>query len=175
MEKATLANGCFWCTEAIFKRVKGVINVMPGYSGGEGENPTYQEVSEGTTGFAEAIDIDFDPKLITFKEILRIFFKTHDPTTLNRQGIAVGTQYRSAIFFHNDEQKKIAEEYIKELEAEKVFEDPIVTEITRYTNFYPAEDYHRNFYANNPDYGYCRVVIDPKVKKFLNEFSGNIN
>lgn len=174
MEKATLANGCFWCTEAIFKRVKGINSIMPGYSGGEGNNPTYREVSEGMTGFAEALQIEFDPNIISFKDILRIFFKTHDPTTLNRQGNDIGTQYRSAIFYHNDEQKKTAEEYIQELENKEEFKDPIVTEVTAYTNFYPAEDYHRDYYAKNPDQGYCRVVIDPKVEKFVKEFSDKI-
>lgn len=171
IEIATLANGCFWCTEAIFERIRGVESVKSGYSGGTLDNPTYEEVSDGDSGHAEAIQIEFDNEKINFKELLEIFFKTHDPTTLNRQGNDVGTQYRSAIFYHNLDQKKIAEEVIKELEEMNYFSDPIVTEVTEFTNFFPAEDYHQKFYEKNKNYPYCRIVIDPKIKKLLNEFS----
>lgn len=173
-EIATFANGCFWCTEAIFQKIKGVEKVTSGYSGGDLDNPTYEEVSEGDTGHAEAIQIEFDSEIINFKELLDIFFKTHDPTTLNRQGNDIGTQYRSAIFYHNLDQKKIAEEVIAELESEKYFSDPIVTEVTEFTNFFPAEDYHQRFYEKNGNYPYCKIVIDPKIKKLLNEFSGKL-
>lgn len=174
IEIATLANGCFWCTEAIFERIRGVESVKSGYSGGTLDNPTYEEVSDGDSGHAEAIQIEFDNEKINFKELLEIFFKTHDPTTLNRQGNDVGTQYLSAIFYHNLDQKKIAEEVIKELEEMNYFSDPIVTEVTEFTNFFPAEDYHQKFYEKNKNYPYCRIVIDPKIKKLLNEFSENL-
>lgn len=174
IEIATLANGCFWCTEAIFERIRGVESVKSGYSGGTLDNPTYEEVSDGDSGHAEAIQIEFDNEKINFKELLEIFFKTHDPTTLNRQGNDVGTQYRSAIFYHNLDQKKIAEEVIKELEEMNYFSDPIVTEVSEFTNFFPAEDYHQKFYVKNKNYPYCRIVIDPKIKKLLNEFSENL-
>lgn len=171
METATFANGCFWCTEAIFQRIKGVNKVESGYSGGETPNPTYEEVCSGKTGYAEAIQIEFDPKIITYSDLVYIFFKTHDPTTLNRQGNDVGTQYRSAIFYHDDNQRLAAEKLKDELDNQKVFENPIVTEITAYRNFYPAEDYHKNFYQRNKSHPYCQAIIDPKVKKFLSEFS----
>lgn len=171
METATFANGCFWCTEAIFQRIKGVNKVESGYSGGETPNPTYEEVCSGTTGYAEAIQIEFDPKIITYSDLVYIFFKTHDPTTLNRQGNDVGTQYRSAIFYHDDNQRLVAEKLKNELDNQKVFENPIVTEITAYRNFYPAEDYHKNFYQRNKSHPYCQAIIDPKVTKFLSEFS----
>lgn len=171
METATFANGCFWCTEAIFQRIKGVNKVESGYSGGETPNPTYEEVCSGKTGYAEAIQIEFDPKIITYSDLVYIFFKTHDPTTLNRQGNDIGTQYRSAIFYHDDNQRLAAEKLKNELDNQKVFENPIVTEITAYKNFYPAEDYHKNFYQRNKSHPYCQAIIDPKVKKFLSEFS----
>lgn len=171
METATFANGCFWCTEAIFQRIKGVNKVESGYSGGETPNPTYEEVCSGKTGYAEAIQIEFDPKIITYSDLVYIFFKTHDPTTLNRQGNDIGTQYRSAIFYHDDNQRLVAEKLKNELDNQKVFENPIVTEITAYRNFYPAEDYHKNFYQRNKSHPYCQAIIDPKVKKFLSEFS----
>lgn len=171
METATFANGCFWCTEAIFQRIKGVNKVESGYSGGETPNPTYEEVCSGKTGYAEAIQIEYDPKIITYSDLVYIFFKTHDPTTLNRQGNDVGTQYRSAIFYHDDNQRLAAEKLKNELDNQKVFENPIVTEITAYRNFYPAEDYHKNFYQRNKSHPYCQAIIDPKVTKFLSEFS----
>ena len=169
METATLANGCFWCTEAIFQMVKGVSSVQSGYSGGSVENPTYEEVSDGDTGHAESLQIEFDPKVVSFKDILFIFFGTHNPTTLNRQGADVGTQYRSVIFYHNEEQKKAAEESLKE--AQSLYDDPIVTAIEPFTHFYPAEDYHKNYYELHKTAPYCRLVIDPKVQKMRKEFA----
>jgi peptide-methionine (S)-S-oxide reductase len=174
LQTATLANGCFWCTEAIFKRLKGVEEVIPGYSGGEVENPTYEAVSTGSTGHAEAIQIKFDSDILSFKDLLEIFFKTHDPTTLNRQGNDEGTQYRSAIFFHDEEQRKVAEQVKADIDKSGYYSDPIVTEITQFKNFYPAEDYHQNFYNNNRSYPYCKIIIDPKIKKFLEEFSDKV-
>jgi peptide-methionine (S)-S-oxide reductase len=168
MEIATLAGGCFWCTEAIFKSLKGVKSVNPGYSGGEKENPSYEEVSSGETGHAESIQIEFDPKQISFKDILYIFFKTHDPTTLNAQGADRGTQYRSAIFYHSDEQRQIADDLINELNKE--YGKPIVTELLAYKNFYIAEDYHKNYYENHKDAAYCKLVIDPKIDKLKKNF-----
>lgn len=162
-EIATLAGGCFWCTEAIFKRLKGVISIMPGYAGGTKENPTYEEVCTGQTGHAEVIEITFDPKIISFEKILTVFFHLHDPTTVNRQRNDVGTQYRSAIFYHNEEQKKIAQKLKSEIAQ-------AVTEITPYTNFYPAEDYHRDYYAKNSSHPYCQYTIDPKIQKLMREY-----
>lgn len=169
-EVATIAGGCFWCTEAVFKELKGVDKVTSGYAGGHVPKPTYRAVCDGTTGHAEALQIIFDPKTITYKDILRIFFTTHDPTTLNRQGADSGTQYRSAIFTHNDGQKKAAQEVIKEVTAEKLYSNKIVTEVTAFTNFYAAEDYHQDYYAQNSDQNYCRVVIAPKVAKFREKY-----
>ncbi|HSW48121.1 MAG TPA: peptide-methionine (S)-S-oxide reductase MsrA [Candidatus Saccharimonadales bacterium] len=175
LETATLANGCFWCTEAVFKRLKGIESVMPGYIGGERENPSYEQVSTGATGHAEAIQIKFDPNTISYDTVLDAFFATHDPTELNRQGNDVGTQYRSAIFFHDENQKKIAEDKIKHLTEEHKYEDPIVTQLNPYSNFYPAEDYHRDYYDQNRNINmYCKVVIDPKVKKLLTQFSDKV-
>lgn len=171
METLILAGGCFWCIEAIFKDLKGVESVVSGYSGGEKENPTYEEVSNGTTGYAEAIEVTFDPSIISRKDILEIFFKIHDPTTLNRQGADVGTQYRSAVFYKNEDQKKTAEEVIQSITGEKVWNDPIVTEVTEFRNFYKAEDYHQDYFANNSRNPYCMIVIDPKVKKFRKEYA----
>jgi peptide-methionine (S)-S-oxide reductase len=172
-ETATLANGCFWCSEAIFKRLKGVKSVVSGYSGGSVKNPSYNQVCTGKTGHAESIQIEFDPKVISYEKILDIFWHTHDPTTLNRQGNDVGPQYRSAIFYHSQEQKKIAEKLKEEIEKEGVFKAPIVTEITPFRNFYVAEDYHKNYYENNQDAPYCDFVISPKVRKLLLKY-GNV-
>ena len=171
---ATFGNGCFWCTEAIFQRLKGVKKVVPGYTGGEVINPTYKEVCNGTTGHAEAIQITFDPQIISYRELLDVFFYTHDPTTLNRQGADVGTQYRSAIFYHNESQKKDAENIIKQLETESVYDDKIVTEITQFDVYYLAEDYHKDYYNNNKNQGYCRAVINPKLDKFVKKYQSKI-
>ncbi len=167
---ATFGNGCFWCTEAIFQQLKGVESVYPGYTGGSIKNPSYREVCTGTTGHAEAIQIKYDPDVISYRELLDIFFYTHDPTTLNRQGNDVGTQYRSAIFYHDPDQKAAAEEIISQLTTEKVYDDPIVTEIAKIDVFYMAEDYHKNYYQNNKNQGYCRAVINPKLDKFMKKY-----
>ncbi|SFS31382.1 peptide-methionine (S)-S-oxide reductase MsrA [Lutibacter maritimus] len=174
IETATLANGCFWCTEAIFQRLKGVESVTSGFSGGNIKNPAYREVITGRTGHAEAIEIKFDATIISFQEILDVFFSTHDPTTLNRQGYDVGTQYRSAIFYHSEEQKNIAENFIKELTNAKVFDAKIVTEVTEFTSFYKAEDYHQNYYNNNKTQGYCVAVINPKLEKFIKKYKAKL-
>ena len=173
-ELATFAGGCFWCTEAIFDRVNGVNSVVSGYSGGHVVNPAYREVTSGSTGHAEAIQVAYDPAIITYVELLEIFFKTHDPTTLNRQGADVGTQYRSAVFFHTDEQQKLAEEIIVALDKEKIWKNPIVTEVTAFSNFYPAEEYHQEYFDNNSSQGYCRIVIQPKVEKFEQVFKDKL-
>ena len=165
METATFGNGCFWCTEAVFQRLKGVSSVQSGYAGGQLNNPTYEQVCGGDTGHAEVLQITFDPTQITYDELLEVFWKTHDPTTLNRQGNDVGTQYRSVIFYHNENQKKLAEQYKKKLDAEGIWKDPIVTEITPFTNFFPAENYHRDYYKRNGYQPYCVFVIKPKVEK----------
>jgi peptide-methionine (S)-S-oxide reductase len=172
--KATFGSGCFWCTEAVFLSVKGVEKVESGYAGGKVKNPTYREVCSGLTGHAEVTQITYDPKLVSYEDLLEIFWNTHDPTTLNRQGADEGTQYRSVVFFHNEEQKKIAEAYKKQLEASKVFKNPIVTEISPLTNFYKAEDYHQNYYELNPNQGYCQYVIRPKVDKFKKQFASKL-
>ena len=164
-EVAPLGGGCFWCTEAVFSQLKGVEKIEPGYSGGERENPTYEEVSAGTTRHAEVAQITFDPNVISFKEILQIFFSTHDPTTLNRQGPDIGSQYRSVIFYHNNQQKEIAEQVIKELSEEKIFDAPIVTQVVPLETVYKAEDYHKEYFKRHPEQPYCRVVIAPKVAK----------
>jgi peptide-methionine (S)-S-oxide reductase len=174
LEIATLANGCFWCTEAIFSRVKGIKSVIPGYSGGKTSNPSYEQVCTGKTGHAETIQMEYDPKIISFEKILYIFWHTHDPTTLNRQGNDVGTQYRSAIFYHDENQKNIAEKSKEEIEKEAVFKNPIVTEIIPFSNFYPAEDYHKEYYENNRNAPYCSFVIDPKIQKLLQKYSDKI-
>lgn len=165
-----LANGCFWCTEAVFQRLKGVKNVASGFTGGKIKNPAYREVVEGRTGHAEAIKIEFDDDIITFRDLLFVFFATHDPTTLNRQGYDVGKQYRSAIFYVDDFQRVTAEEVINELTTSKVFDAPIVTEITEAGEFYEAEYEHQNFYNLNPDYRYCQLVINPKINKLNDIF-----
>lgn len=169
MQKATLAGGCFWCTEAIFRRLKGVSEVTPGYAGGKTPNPTYEQVCEGHTGHAEAIQIAFDPAVLPYETLLEIFFHLHDPTTMNRQGNDVGTQYRSVIFFHDEDQKKKAERVIADLEAAKTFRAPIVTQIAPFTQFYEAEDYHKAYFEKNSYKPYCQYVIDPKVQKLLSE------
>jgi len=166
LETATLAGGCFWCLEAIYDQLKGVKDVVSGYAGGSVRNPSYREVCTGNTGHAEVIQIQFDPQETSFRQILEVFFTIHDPTTLNRQGADVGTQYRSAIFYHSPAQKEIAEAVIRELEAAQLWPDPIVTEVTAFDQFYPAEDHHQEYFARNPGQGYCRVVIAPKVAKF---------
>lgn len=172
METATIAGGCFWCTEAIFKRLKGVTEVIPGYTGGIVKNPIHPDVSSGNSGHAEVIQIKFDPKVISFKKILTVFWQLHDPTTLNRQGADAGPQYRSAIFYHSEDQKRIAEESKKT--AQKMFENKIVTEITKASEFYQAEDEHKDFYEKNKNPMYCRIVIDPKIQKLYREFKEEV-
>lgn len=166
MEQATLGAGCFWCVEAIFERVNGVSKVESGYAGGHVKNPDYKSVTTGTTGHAEVIQVSYDANVISFTALLEIFFKTHDPTTLNRQGADVGTQYRSCILYHNEKQKEIALEIIEELDRAGIWNDPIVTTLEPYTEFYSAEAYHQEYFENNPNQGYCRLVIQPKVEKF---------
>jgi peptide-methionine (S)-S-oxide reductase len=174
LEIATLAGGCFWCTEAIFKRLKGVISVKPGYSGGEKENPTYEEVCTGKTGHAESIQIEFDSNLITFDKILDVFWHTHDPTTLNQQGNDMGTQYRSAIFYHDEKQKVVAQNSKTSLEKEDVYKDPIVTEIVPFNKFYEAENYHKDYFDRNKEYPYCNFVITPKIQKLLQKYGDQV-
>lgn len=169
-EIATLGGGCFWCLEAIFDDLRGMEKVESGYSGGSVPNPSYRQVCTGTTGHAEVVQITFDSQIISFRELLEVFFVIHDPTTLNRQGADEGTQYRSVIFYHTPEQKKTAEEVIAELEMAKIWDAPIVTEVTPFTAFYPAEEYHQEYYRRNPDQSYCRVVIAPKVAKFRKQY-----
>ena len=169
-EVATLGGGCFWCIEVIFDELRGVTDVLSGYMGGAGANPTYREVCSGTTGHAEVIQVHFDPAVISFREILDVFFTVHDPTTLNSQGNDVGTQYRSAIFYHSPQQQCIAVETVADFDRERVWDRPIVTQISAAQTFYPAEDYHQEYYVNNPDQGYCRIVIAPKVAKFRKQF-----
>lgn len=173
-EVATLAGGCFWCTEAVFSIVKGVEKVEPGYTGGSVPNPTYEQVSTGTTGHAEAAQITFDPSVISFREILEIFFATHDPTTLNRQGPDVGTQYRSAIFYQDEEQKNTAEKVIAELEQEGIWDAPIVTQVEPLRVFYRAETYHKDYYKKHPNQPYCQQVITPKLIKLQKRFLGKL-
>ena len=170
LQTATLAGGCFWCQEAVFDELKGVESVESGYSGGASKNPSYRDVCSGTTGHAEAVQIKFDPDVITYRDLLNVFFATHDPTTLNRQGADVGTQYRSAIFYHDDEQKGAAEELIKEVGDQKLWNKPIVTEVTKFDTFYVAEDYHQEYFANNPYQPYCMAIVAPKVAKFRKHF-----
>lgn len=173
-EIATFGSGCFWCTEAVFTKLKGVESVTAGYTGGSTENPTYEEVCSGETGHAEVTQIAYDPDTISFSDLLEVFWKTHDPTTLNRQGNDIGTQYRSAIFYHNEEQRILAEEYKEKLLTSGVFEHPIVTEITKMEIFYPAENYHQDYYENNKSQPYCSFVITPKVKKFREVFRNKL-
>ena len=169
-EIATLAGGCFWCLEAVFVELRGVEKVVSGYMGGDTPNPTYKQVCYGNTGHAEVVQITFDPQVITFKDLLEVFFTIHDPTTLNRQGADMGTQYRSAIFYHSDEQRATAEQVIAEMTAEQIWRDPIVTEVTAAPEFYPAEDYHQDYFANNPYQPYCMAVVAPKVAKARQKF-----
>jgi peptide-methionine (S)-S-oxide reductase len=169
-ETATLAGGCFWCLEAVYDNLKGVLDVVSGYSGGSVPNPDYRLVCTGSTGHAEVIQLTFDPSQISFKEILEVFFTIHDPTTLNRQGNDVGTQYRSAVVYHNEQQKQVTEQVIKDLTDQKVWDRPIVTEVVPFQKFYPAEDYHQEYYENNRFQPYCMVVVAPKVAKFRKHF-----
>ncbi len=174
LEKATFGAGCFWCVEAVFQQLNGVHQVVSGYSGGEVENPSYKEVCTGRTGHAEVAQITYDPEVISYEDLLYVFWRTHDPTTLNRQGADVGTQYRSVIFYHDEEQKAIAEKSRRETDASRVWPNPIVTQIEPLRNFYPAEDYHQNYYRENPYQPYCVAVIDPKVRKFKKEFADRL-
>lgn len=169
-DTAIFGAGCYWCVEAIFQRLEGVVHVRSGFSGGTVKNPAYREVCEGTTGHAEVCEITYDPEKISFESLLSVFWQTHDPTTLNRQGNDIGTQYRSAIFYRNETQKALAEKYKKELDASGAFSNPIVTEITPFEAFYPAEDYHQNYFNENGNQPYCRAVIAPKVEKFEKVF-----
>ena len=170
-EIATLAGGCFWCIEAVFREVDGVENVVSGYTGGTTVNPTYEQVSTGETGHAEAVQVTFDPVRISYREILEIFFSVYDPTTLNRQGSDTGTQYRSAIFYHNEQQMAIAEDFIRVLNKARLWKDPIVTQIAPLDKFYPAEDYHREYFSRHPKHPYCQIVISPKVNKFRKQWA----
>ncbi len=174
LDTATFGNGCFWCTEAVFQELNGVIKVSSGYSGGTVKNPSYKEVCNGSTGHAECLQIIYDPKIISYDELLQVYWKTHDPTTLNRQGNDVGTQYRSVIFYHNEKQKELAEKYKKELTESEAYSDPIVTEITAFTTFYPAEDYHKDYFNLYGEEPYCRMVIQPKVEKFRKVFKDKL-
>ena len=174
VEVATLGGGCFWCTEAVFLSIEGVLKVEPGYSGGRPEDANYQRVSTGRTGHAEVVQVSFDPKAITFREILEIYFATHDPTTLDRQGADVGPQYRSVVFYHDEGQRTIAEEVIKELDGEKIWERPIVTKLEPYEAFYRAEEYHLNYYEKNRGQPYCRLIIDPKIIKLRERFKDKL-
>jgi len=165
-EVATLGAGCFWCVDTLFRELRGVTGVVSGYAGGTRANPSYEQVCTGATGHAEVVQITFDPQQISYHDLLEVFFSVHDPTTLNRQGADVGTQYRSVIFAHSPEQRAIAEQTIKEIEAQHIWDDPIVTQVVDESPFYAAEDYHQDYYTKNPNQGYCRVVIAPKVAKF---------
>jgi peptide-methionine (S)-S-oxide reductase len=169
-EIATLAAGCFWCIESVYDQLRGVEQVVSGYSGGRLPNPTYEQVCTGTTGYAEVVQVTFDPSVVSFKDILEIFFTIHDPTTLNRQGADIGSQYRSAIFYHSEEQKAVAEAVIKEFDSKGLWDRPIVTEVTPFTEVFPAEDYHQGYFEQNPNQPYCRAVIEPKVSKFRKQY-----
>ena len=170
-EVATLAGGCFWCLEAVFDELEGVQDVVSGYAGGSVPHPSYKQVCNGDTGHAEVVQVTFDPAVLSYRDLLKVFFAIHDPTTLNRQGADVGTQYRSAIFTHSDEQEKVVDEVIAELNAEKIYDDPIVSEVVpAEAAFYPAEDYHQEYFRRNPNQGYCRMIIAPKVAKFRKEY-----
>ncbi|HEX9385504.1 MAG TPA: peptide-methionine (S)-S-oxide reductase MsrA [Anaerolineales bacterium] len=170
LQTATLAGGCFWCLEAVYDEIKGVQGVESGYAGGQMDNPTYRAVCNGDTGHAEVVQVHFDLNIVSYRDLLNVFFAIHDPTTLNRQGADTGTQYRSAIFYHDDEQKKVAEELIKDLNAQKIWDRPIVTEVTKLDKFYMAEDYHQEYFARNPYQPYCMAVVSPKVSKFRKHF-----
>lgn len=171
LQVATFGSGCFWCTEAVFQQVEGVVKVESGYSGGKVKNPTYREVCSGLTGHAEVVQLTYDPAVVSFEELLEIFWQTHDPTTLNRQGADEGTQYRSVVFYHDDDQKRLAESYKKKLDAAGAFDNPIVTEISPFSTFYKAEDYHQNYYNLNGNAPYCSFVIRPKLEKFKKVFA----
>jgi peptide-methionine (S)-S-oxide reductase len=170
LEMTTLGGGCFWCVEAVYQELQGVQNAISGYAGGVVDNPTYYQVCNGTTGHAEVVQITFDPKIIAFEDILYVFWRTHDPTTLNRQGYDVGTQYRSIILYHSEQQRASAEKSKRDTDASRLWPNPIVTEISPFTTFYKAEDYHQNFYRDNPYQPYCRAIIDPKISKLRKEF-----
>ena len=174
MEVATLGGGCFWCIEAVFGEVEGVVSVLPEYSGGQVANPTYEEVSTGTTGHAEVVQVTFDPEIISYRELLEIFFAMHDPTTLNRQGNDVGTQYRSVIFYHNGEQKATAEKLIEELSKAKIYNAPIVTKVEPFKAFYKAEEYHRDYFKRHPEQPYCKLVISPKIAKLRKKYRNKL-
>ena len=174
LETATFGAGCFWCVEAIFESLEGVESVVSGYSGGHVDNPTYDAVCAGTTGHAEVVQLKFDPEKISFDELLEVFWLTHDPTTMNRQGYDTGTQYRSAVFYHNEAQKLAAEKYKKELNEQKVYDNPIVTEVTAFSNFFAAERYHQDYYRDNGSNGYCKAVIQPKMEKFKKVFKDKL-
>lgn len=167
-ELATLAGGCFWCTEALFKRLKGVVTVIPGFTGGSTQNPTYEDVCEGTTGHTEAIQISFDSSLIPYEKLLDVFFHTHNPTTLNQQGYDRGTEYRSIIFYHDEKQKESAFKIKKEVEFEKIYDDPVITEIVPFIKFYPAEENQKDYYDKNDSAPYCNIIISPKIRKLIN-------
>jgi peptide-methionine (S)-S-oxide reductase len=169
-EVATLAGGCFWCLEAVFDELKGVVSVESGYSGGKVQNPTYAQVCDGDTGHAEVVQVTFDPQVLSYSDLLTVFFSIHDPTTLNRQGADAGTQYRSAIFYHDQAQKEAAEQVIKKIESAAIWDNPIVTEVTPFDKFYMAEDYHQEYFAHNTYQPYCRAIIAPKVSKFRKQF-----
>lgn len=174
MEQATFCGGCFWCTEAIFKRLRGVQSVESGYSGGTVENPTYEQVSSGSTGHAESIQVTFDPTIISFEKLNDIFFATHDPTTYNQQGYDIGPQYRSVVFYHNEAQKKVAEVKVKEINESGKYQNSVVTQIEPFKAFYKAEANHQNYYDNNREAGYCKVIIDPKIQKLLREYKKEV-
>jgi methionine-S-sulfoxide reductase len=175
LETVTFGSGCFWCTEAMFQNLRGVKSAVSGYSGGKVPDPTYEQICTGNTGHAEVVQVTYDPNVISYPDLLRVFWRTHDPTTLNRQGHDVGTQYRSAIFYHNDEQREVAEQYKAQLDKSGAYSGPIVTEITQFEKFYPAEKYHQQYYDLNPGQGYCTMVIRPKVEKFNKEFANLID
>jgi peptide-methionine (S)-S-oxide reductase len=174
LDTATFGNGCFWCTEAVFQELKGVVKVVSGYSGGAVKNPTYKAICTGTTGHAECLQISYDPTVVTFDELLEVFWQTHDPTTLNRQGNDVGTQYRSVVFYHNEEQRAKAASYKDALNKSGAWDNPVVTTLEPLTIFYPAEDYHQNYFNDNPEQGYCQFVIRPKVEKFRKVFKDKL-
>lgn len=174
VDTITLGAGCFWCVEAVFQRLEGVHSVQSGYSNGSKPNPTYKDVCTGTTGYAEVCQITYDPETLRFEDILEVFFKTHDPTTLNKQGADVGTQYRSGIYYHNNSQRQIAESILKQIEKERIYSNPLVTEIKAVANYYPAEDYHQNYYNQNSNQSYCSFVITPKLEKFEKIFKSKL-
>ena len=174
LETATLAGGCFWCLDAAYRALAGVVSVESGYAGGHAENPTYEEVCTGRTGHAEAVRIEYDPAVITYRDLLEIFFSIHDPTQLDRQGADVGTQYRSAVFYHDEGQKQAAEAIIAELEGAGAYDDPIVTEVSGLGAYYPAEDYHQDYFRQNPNHGYCQVVVSPKLAKFRAKYAARL-